>query len=289
MSVTKKLVVCGGSGFLGSRICQFAVARGWDVTSISRSGEPRWDTVTSSAAPPPWAHKVSWERGDILRPATYAPLLNGADFVVHSMGILLEADYKGVVSGKESPFSGLAKAFAPVRDRGINPLERKEGEDIKPSNLNDQFSYEIMNRDSAITLAKHAAAANVGSFCYISAAGGAPVLPARYIATKRQAESTISNSFPQLRSLFIRPPFLFDSSRTLTVPLAAMVGLGTMVNGVTGHYFKSFMGAAGIKPLKVDTVAEAVVEAFGDEQVRGVIEAADIEELATKAWRKTML
>ena len=33
-SAAKKLVVCGGNGFLGSRICKFAVARGWDVTSI---------------------------------------------------------------------------------------------------------------------------------------------------------------------------------------------------------------------------------------------------------------
>jgi FlaA1/EpsC-like NDP-sugar epimerase len=30
----KKLVVAGGTGFLGSRICKSAVARGWDVTSI---------------------------------------------------------------------------------------------------------------------------------------------------------------------------------------------------------------------------------------------------------------
>lgn len=30
----KKLVVCGGNGFLGSRICKAAVARDWDVTSI---------------------------------------------------------------------------------------------------------------------------------------------------------------------------------------------------------------------------------------------------------------
>jgi nucleoside-diphosphate-sugar epimerase len=34
MSATKKLVVCGGNGFLGSRICKSAVGRGWDVTSI---------------------------------------------------------------------------------------------------------------------------------------------------------------------------------------------------------------------------------------------------------------
>jgi hypothetical protein len=34
MSAMKKLIVCGGNGFLGSRICKYAVARGWDVTSI---------------------------------------------------------------------------------------------------------------------------------------------------------------------------------------------------------------------------------------------------------------
>jgi uncharacterized protein YbjT (DUF2867 family) len=30
----RKLVVCGGNGFLGSRICKAAVARDWDVVSI---------------------------------------------------------------------------------------------------------------------------------------------------------------------------------------------------------------------------------------------------------------
>ena len=34
----KKIVVAGGNGFLGSRICKSAVARGWDVTSL-RFGE----------------------------------------------------------------------------------------------------------------------------------------------------------------------------------------------------------------------------------------------------------
>jgi nucleoside-diphosphate-sugar epimerase len=34
MATAKKIVVCGGNGFLGSRICKSAIARGWDVTSI---------------------------------------------------------------------------------------------------------------------------------------------------------------------------------------------------------------------------------------------------------------
>jgi nucleoside-diphosphate-sugar epimerase len=33
-TAAKKIVVAGGNGFLGSRICKSAVARGWDVTSI---------------------------------------------------------------------------------------------------------------------------------------------------------------------------------------------------------------------------------------------------------------
>lgn len=37
-AVKKKLVVAGGNGFLGSRICKSAVSRGWDVTSIRYIG-----------------------------------------------------------------------------------------------------------------------------------------------------------------------------------------------------------------------------------------------------------
>ncbi|KAK5990158.1 hypothetical protein PT974_08424 [Cladobotryum mycophilum] len=289
MSAAKKLIVCGGNGFLGSRICKYAVARGWDVTSISRSGEPRWANVTSSALPPSWAHKVSWERGDILEPSTYAPLLKDANYVVHSMGILLEADYKGVVSGKESPIEGLRKAFAPSRDRGIDPMQKPAGGSIKPPNPKDQFSYEVMNRDSAITLAKHAAAENTSAFCFISAAAGAPVLPHRYITTKREAESAIASNFPKMRGIFMRPPFMYDSSRKITMGVAAAAGAASLFNKFTGNFLKGFMGAAGTKPLQVDTVAEAVVEALSDNKVQGPVEIEEMEELASKAWRKTML
>lgn len=274
---------------MGSRICKYAVARGWDVTSISRSGEPRWDTVSSSATPPPWAHKVSWERADILEPSTYAPLLKGSDYVVHSLGILLEADYKGVISGRESPITGLQKAFASARDRGVDPIHSQPGAAIKPPNPKDQLSYEVMNRDSAISLAKHAAAENTSAFCYISAAAGAPVLPQRYISTKREAENAIATNFPEMRGIFMRPPFMYDSSRKITMGIAAAAGAASVFNSLTGNILKGFMGAAGTKPLQVETVAEAVVEALADETIKGPVELKQIEELAAKGWRKTML
>jgi uncharacterized protein YbjT (DUF2867 family) len=146
-----------------------------------------------------------------------------------------------------------------------------------------------MNRDSAITLAKHAAEEKASAFCYISAAGGAPVLPARYVKTKREAENTITTAFPNMRGVFPRPPIMYDSSRPITMAMAVVVGGGSIFNSLTGGYLNSFMGAAGAKPLKVDTVAGAVIEALSDESVTGPVEIPQLEELASKAWRKTML
>ncbi|CAG8976771.1 hypothetical protein HYALB_00008429 [Hymenoscyphus albidus] len=286
---TKRIVVCGGNGFLGSRVCKSAVARGWDVTSISRSGEPQWSSVTSSPSPPSWSHKVTWESADILKPSTYAPLLKQADYVAHSMGILLEADYKGVISGRESPVAGLKRAFSATKAGSQNPLQRKSAEDLKSQEKDGQITYELMNRDSAITLAQEANKEGVKAFAYVSAAGGAPVLPERYIQSKRAAESTISSEFPKMRGVFIRSPLLYDSSRIITIPMAAITGATTVFNGITGGLFGGFLGAAAAKPLKADVVAEALVEALSDENVKGPVEVKEIEGLAQKAWRKGML
>ncbi len=115
------------------------------------------------------------------------------------------------------------------------------------------------------------------------------MLPKRYITTKREAESTIASSLPKLRSIFIRPGFLYDSSRKFTLPIAFAGSAGNMVNGMIGGRLTWLAGAAVEKPLKVDLVAEAVVEAIGDEGVKGVVVTTDIEALATKAWRRGML
>lgn len=138
-----RLVVCGGSGFLGTRICKIASSRNWQVLSISRSGEPDWPSSSSSSsantsARPEWAKKVDWRRGDVLNPETYRDAIKDADAVVHSMGILLEADYKGVLTGKEPVLQGLKKAFDSTRATGKNTI-REGGKGL---------SYETMNRDS---------------------------------------------------------------------------------------------------------------------------------------------
>ncbi|OMP83887.1 hypothetical protein BK809_0001270 [Diplodia seriata] len=266
-----------------------AVHRGWAVTSISRSGEPTWSSVSASAERPSWAANVQWRRANVLNPDEYAAELDGADAVVHSMGILLEADYKGVLQGKESPFSGLSRAFSATKQGSQNPLDRKPGEELRPQEKDGQLTYELMNRDSAILLAKESSAHKVPAFIYISAAAGAPVLPKRYITTKREAESTIASAFPLMRSVFVRAPFMWDSSRGFTVPLAAATGAAALVNGAVGGRLTWLMGAGGTKPLKADLVGEAVVEAAEGGEARGPVEVPEIETLATKHWRRNML
>ena len=289
-TVKKKVVVAGGNGFLGSRICKAGVARGWDMTSISRSGEPSWSSVTSSSDAPPWSKSVTWAKGDILKPSSYTSHLKSADAVVHTMGILLEADYKGVLTGKESPISGLQRAFSSVKmGSATNPLDRTPGGDLGKGEKDGQLTYELMNRDSAIALAQEAQNEGVAAFVYISAAAGAPMLPGRYISTKREAESSIASNMIKMRNIFIRPGFLYDSSRKFTLPIAASGAVGNTVNSLFGGALTTVFGAAVEKPLKADLVAEAVVEAIADEGTKGVVDTKLIEALAAKAWRRTML
>jgi hypothetical protein len=206
------------------------------------------------------------------------------------MGILLEADYKGVLAGKESIFSGLGRAFSPTKlGSAGNPLNREPGAELGKGEKDGQLTYELMNCDSAIALAQESQREGVSTFVYISAAAGAPMLPARYISTKREAENTIAGELVKLRSIFVRPGFLYDSSRKFTLPIAASGMVGSTVNDMVGGSLTRLFGAAVEKPLKADLVADAVVEAIAEEDTKGVLGTKEIEALAAKAWRKTML
>ncbi|MCO5581331.1 hypothetical protein L7F22_035212 [Adiantum nelumboides] len=74
---TEKIVVLGGSGFVGSAVCKAAVAQGIDVVSLSRSGRPSYTDA--------WADQVVWIAGDVFN-ADWDGLLNGATAVVSTIG-----------------------------------------------------------------------------------------------------------------------------------------------------------------------------------------------------------
>ncbi|KAM5467565.1 hypothetical protein MauCBS54593_005536 [Microsporum audouinii] len=141
---------------------------------------------------------------------------------------------------------------------------------------------------SAISLAKKTSEENIPTFVYISASSGAPIIPQGYIASKREAESSILSMFPDLRSIFVRPTFMYDSSRGLSLPIALGGIIASEINLLMGGKL-SALGSMAEKPLKVSVVGEAVVESIDDGDVKGVVSPKKIEDLATKGWRKTML
>jgi nucleoside-diphosphate-sugar epimerase len=74
-----KLAITGGTGFVGSRLLDAAVAEGHDVRALARR-------------PMPSRVNVTWVRGALDDPAALDALVAGADAVIHVAGVLSGRD-----------------------------------------------------------------------------------------------------------------------------------------------------------------------------------------------------
>ena len=159
--------------------------------------------------------QVSWRKGSIDDAQVLQELIPQATAVVHTLGILLESDYKSSFSSLASGLlSGLRENLLDHSSK--NPLRAT-------SDAAQAGKYELVNRDSALTVARAfsdsapTAQSERSSypFVYVSAEDVfRPFVPARYISTKREAEAGISAiaSHPDkaapgrsIRPVFMRP------------------------------------------------------------------------------------
>lgn len=86
VSAPQKVVVLGGNGFVGSRVCKALAEAGCLVVSVSRRGTPpAW------AAGQPWVSKVTWSQGDVLT-SDLSATLRGAAAVVSCIGTIGGSD-----------------------------------------------------------------------------------------------------------------------------------------------------------------------------------------------------
>lgn len=210
-----KLIVFGGNGFLGKRICQEAVTSGYQVVSVSRSGKAPHSNELNDKQ---WMQEVQWTAADIFKPDSYHELLNNATNVVHSLGILLENEnYKQTLS-KSPTYDSKSRLLS--FGAGPNPLKKSS----------PYFTYEMMNKQSAVILAdtfkqkilkkskKEQEKANQRSFTYISADKGFPLIPSGYINSKREAEIELEKMQRYFRPIIVRPGFMFDEHRNAIGP-----------------------------------------------------------------------
>lgn len=78
-----KVIIFGGSGFLGQQIAKILVQRQHQVISVSRHGKP----ATLSAS---WSHQVQWVCSDVTRDTNWQEQVQRADWVIDTVGILFE-------------------------------------------------------------------------------------------------------------------------------------------------------------------------------------------------------
>ncbi|KAJ7581464.1 mitochondrial protein [Mycena floridula] len=301
----KKILVVGGNGFIGSAVCRAALAKGMQVTSVSSSGRPY---RTPKGHSPAWASKVTWLQGNALEPSSFAENLEQVDDVVHTLGTLLEGgDYKQAV--RDGNPIDLAASFLNSRLGFSNPLNTEES----------KTSYEVVNRDSALRVCEAFVASGNNwtsplsrAFVYISAEDVfRPLIPAKYLDTKREAErgieTIISATNSRYRGIYIRPSLVYHAHlRPMSTPAAALLdlasvvqskistsglptpsavlrSLGTAFESSSDHSssLESIANALSIPPIHVDHVAEAICAALLDSgrEIHGVVGVKQMREL----------
>lgn len=74
-----KVLVTGGSGFIGRRVIQRFLDRGWTASSFSLPGE---------TPPPGWSDRVTRHEGDIAEPADVLRAAEAMDLIIHLAAIV---------------------------------------------------------------------------------------------------------------------------------------------------------------------------------------------------------
>ncbi|EGW30206.1 uncharacterized protein SPAPADRAFT_63820 [Spathaspora passalidarum NRRL Y-27907] len=263
--MSKAIAVFGGNGFLGHKICEIGVLRGYDVTSFSRSGDPPENVIHQ-----PWIKKVQWERADIFSSKSYAERLGKFHNVVHSIGILFENQaYKKAMNSNFNFLNDIQQLANTVK--GGNPMKRGEG----------NATYEAVQRDTAVLLADTFITEQKElprNYVYISADSKPPIVPAGYLNTKREAEFELGLK-EGIRGIFMRPGIMYDETHEgpMTTRDFLLRGLRIGVAAkemVLGEKFCNEI----IKPVvSTEQVAHAIYDKLEQPDFKGVVTLDDIK------------
>lgn len=258
-----KIAVFGGTGYVGSAVCERLVKKGYSVTAISRRGvnpKPGDEAL----------QQVNWVVGDATDAQSVKEIIADADGVVHSIGLLFDVD------------SGLA---------GLNTIVSGSGSKPGESSTYDAITRQTMfNIIEAIESKQNSLLSKVtGSgktkfpLCFVSAAEAgwpdvkwgstvennlAPSWLKNYLAAKRAVESRLATS-TAIRPAIFRPSLIWDWTKLDVLPVIPVFNAASAV----GVPFVD-------KTVRVETLADAIVAGIEKDSVSGVQRFKQMEELA---------
>ena len=77
-STSNKLIVFGGNGYVGQRVCRSGLKLGMEVISVNRSGPPQIDGA--------WKNSVKWVMGDVAVLGEWTSELKDASGAISCIG-----------------------------------------------------------------------------------------------------------------------------------------------------------------------------------------------------------
>lgn len=275
-----KILILGGSGFLGRTVARRAVLEGYDVTSLSRRGAP---------PKPSRSPRRTGKGGDRGTNEAMGPLL-GVDYRVG------DATDKDIIDDilSEGGYTGIVHCIGILFDSStrLNRFNRL----VSGSNSSPDAgsTYDDVNRISAFNAIDATIEYNKANsssddplpFVFVSAAeagwsevpgGGiaerlSPGWFRRYLSAKRAVEGRLLTSSVDgrmLRPIIFRPSLIYSLDR-----VGGLAPAGALYAG----------SAAGLpfvdRPVNVQALSCAMVRSLGDPNVRGILRFAEIDELS---------
>jgi nucleoside-diphosphate-sugar epimerase len=199
MSTEKgKLLLLGGTGFVGGEILSYATSQGYKVVAVSRRGVP----PDGSPANP----NVDWRKGNAVDPSLVPTILSEGGFtgVVHAVGMLFEGDINRLASGSGS---------VPTPGSTYDDVTRKTA-------LNALAAVTNAPADRALPFAFVSAAE--ARWTFDAAFEGTPAAwLRRYLVAKRAVEDALlgAGDAGRVRPIIVRPSLVWTWSKPGCEPL----------------------------------------------------------------------
>lgn len=251
-----KILVLGGSGFLGGTIARRAILEGYSVTSVSRRGKPDEDANEG----------IDYRVGDARTEGTIEKILKEGDYkaVVHCIGLLFDGE-SGIgnlnkfVSGSGSVPDEASSYDDITRKTAFNAIEAAEDYSRKQGGEPLPFIF---------TSAAEAGWPDVKGGSFVEA-NLAPGWLRRYLVAKRAVESRLMDDQTLLRPVIFRPSLIYSLDRIPSLPPVGAFFVGNKI----GLPFVD-------RPVTVQALSAAAIKSLSSSDVRGVQRFMQIDELS---------